>query len=192
MKLSIIFTMLFLFCLNVCVAQRIPSSEDSTLERKVKEASLIVEGEVIGTTCSDKAYIVTFARIKISKVFKGSTLDSIIEIALNGGYCNGYASIISNGLMLGKGREGVFLLVPNNTGNTADKSLASYVVQDGRYGYIGYHHKPEMVANYVATCINITYEDLETELFQRIEKATGQERKVVGQNSFEKEAANKK
>ncbi len=69
--------------------------------------------------------------------------------------------------------------------------MQTYAPYFGQCSFIEYAHGAMMVAHHVGVCYNEVYDDLETDLFQRIERTTGHPRKVLGLNSFEIEAAKK-
>ena len=164
---------------------------DISLKEKVNASSLIIEGKVIKKECfysNDKkgnGSIYTNAKIKVSKLFKGTLKDTVVDIIYKGGGI-AYGNIekvvhVDHGFSAGLGDEGVFLLIPNNLGLLADTSL-SYVLAYGRLGFVQYHPYEFNTAS----CFNIPYGDVEKEVLQEIESITGQKREVLGLNMFEK------
>jgi hypothetical protein len=188
--ISIIFFLVLFFSIDLCIAQSIPSSQDSILETNVKISDLIVEGKVISSRGfkSRKSQIFTSATIRVSKVFKGQISDTLIELVFYGGQYENTVAIVSDGFEISDGEEGIFFLKHNTTFANYRKELLSYEPEGLP---ISYHDWPYMVAHHMATSQGVTYDDLEKDLFQRIESATGQKRKVFSPNMFETEATKK-
>jgi hypothetical protein len=103
-----------------------------------------------------------------------------------GGYYRGGAVIPSVGVNLGRSDEGIFLLSDNKSGNSIAKGMASYVEPSGESGYVLYHARLKLPGNHYVVGRNLVCDDVEKDVFQRIEAATGQKRKVLGPNVFER------
>ena len=82
--------------------------------------------------------------------------------------------------------EGVFFLRDNTTGPKFENGVNSFKAVYGRKSYIEYHDKAHMVAHHVATCVGLSYDDLERDLFTPIETYTKMPRKMLGLNMFER------
>jgi hypothetical protein len=178
----------------VCSAQSdngSPYRTQPTLEEKVTKSDLVIEGLVESVTGfrANKGNIYTSVIIRITKLFKGTVSDSIIEVIVDGGTADSILVMVSHGLILSTGMEGIFLLSPNQTEVKYAKEVKSFIPLYGERSYIGYHPEIYMVAHHVATCKGVTYDDLEKDLFEPIEAVTKTPRKVMGLNMFERKAA---
>ena len=193
---SIFITLFFLSFSSLSYAEVfLSSSNASNIEELVNHADVIVEGQVSEIECFiDKdSVIYTSAKIKISKIFKGANIDSTIELVYLGGHYDGitiaYQNISSHSLSLIKGRDGIFFLKSNKTDPSLRIGMKCYSVINMRGRFIEYYHDH---VNPPAVCFNVSYNDLENELFKSIEMITQTKRKVLGLNTFEIEEAKKK
>jgi hypothetical protein len=180
---------LSLFVFIACAAQETNASKPTSisLEKNVSQADLIVEGHVVSTKVfTDKGNAYTSAIIRITKVFKGNTSDSAIELIYAGGIADSIAVRVTHGLGLSPGMEGVFFLRENKSDAKFVNGMKSFKAVYGRKSYIEYHDQAHMVAHHTATCVGVAYDDLENDLFKPIEATTGISRKVIGPNMFER------
>ncbi|MDB5283552.1 MAG: hypothetical protein JWO06_2627 [Bacteroidota bacterium] len=153
----------------------------------IAKADLVIEGRVISATgfMPDKGRVFTSAIVQITKMFKGTVKDSLVELVYYGGSCDGIILIDARGgFGLSKDMEGIFALLDNKTDNKLAKGLQSYFEPIEYIKYL-----PENIrgpGNHTAYWAGNTYDDLEKEVFQPIEAITRQKRKVFGQNMFER------
>jgi hypothetical protein len=165
-----------------CSAQGTPSAQDTAFETRVAKSDLIIEGVVKSTeTFMDDQHhsIYTSACIMVTKIFKGTVADSLVEFVFMGGYYKGGWDMPSHGVGVGVGDEGLFIL-STNTGPRLVKRLASYITLN-RWNCILYHDRVHgLVAHHFAVGEGgLTFDDIEHDLFQRIESVTGQKKKSV-------------
>jgi hypothetical protein len=193
-KTLLIVKTLFLFFLVVfssfCFSQDNTKDKSGTdyptLDNMVTTSDFIFEGKLLKRDfLIDKdSVIYTSANVRISKIFKGEeSTDSTIEIIYKGGYYAGISipyQISTHGYVLAKGAEGIFFLRANKTGVSLRKDNQSFLLT---YNYI--HYNQYYPSGKRAHNGSIPYDDLEKELFQRIESITGQKRKILGPNMFE-------
>jgi hypothetical protein len=184
--ISIFYGIFFILCINTCFAQK-----TMDLENVIKQSDVIIEAKGVAVKhFRINGAIYTAITVNVLKVFKGNIADTIIEIVYEGGCMmkdtpNGAMAIeqcvtlSDGGFGVSPGSDGILLLHINNTARL-DTNLQSYMM----FEYIKYHHGGEMVAHHIATSRGVTYDDLEIDLFQRIEKATNQPRKTLRRNSF--------
>jgi hypothetical protein len=194
--ISIISGLLFVLCFNTSYSQsdNFQMSGDALLKKVIPASETIVEGHVLSVNpFHTKTGIYTSAIIRVSKLFKGHISDTILEIVFEGGSLDGVDESFSNGAFYTyKNDEGVFFISSNKTGYTRRTDSNSYLPSFGQLSFIAYHAGAAKVANHVATCAGVTYDDLENDLFQRIEALTHTPRKVLGQNMFERSSPKKK
>jgi hypothetical protein len=163
-----------------------------TLEEKVEKSDVIIEGQVINTRGFEnveKTSIYTSATIRISKIFKGSIVDSTIEIVFEGGKLGDKRQILTHAFYIDKGRDGVFFLKANTSSAVLGDKSNSYILPMGTSSYIEYHHDP---VNHPATSPGSSYNDIEKDLFQRIEAITKVPRIIVSASIFDRKAATSK
>jgi len=184
--ISIFSSILFILSINICSAQK-----TSGLESVINQSDVVIEGKgIAGKHFRVNGNIYTAVTVNVSKIFKGAISDTLIEVVYEGGCMmkdtsgGGIAieqcvTVSDGGFGVSPGSDGVLLLHANNTARL-DPKIHSYMM----YDYIKYHHGGEMVAHHVATSRGVTYDDLEKDLFQRIEAATKTPRKVIKLNSF--------
>jgi hypothetical protein len=153
-----------------------PLTKVTLIERCVSKSELIIEVHAI-TSNSFKAQnhnIYTAVIYKVLKTFKGNYTDSIIEVVYEGGSVDGQETMVTDYYEGLSGDEGILFL--NTKSNISfNKNLQAYLPNTG----ITYN---KFSRN--ARCIEIVFDDIEKEIFQPIEAATGQKRKVLNKNMF--------
>lgn len=173
---------------NLIIAQSSGTSPKSKqIHDFISKADVIAEGRVISSTGFELEGkgIYTSAIIKITKLFRGSASDSVIELVYQGGMVNGILDINVGGkLALSKGNEGIFAASENNTGIKLAKGLKSYIKPIEYIMYIDRKYVGD--GNHIASCNGVTYDNLEAEVFEKLEEITGKPRNVFGPNMFEK------
>jgi hypothetical protein len=191
--MRIAFFCLFLFTYIANFAQMLDWYHDKTLpeilKQKISHTDIVIEGAVI----EEKGFydtitghgIYTSALIKVSRVFKGLTSDSLLEVIFIGGKIGDNLQIVTDIETLNKGAEGVFFLINNNTGTRLRKDVKSYFINGTPVRY--YHDHVNRHAN----IYSFFFDDFEKDLYPEIEKVTGTPAKVLGLNIFEQEALKK-
>ena len=177
---------LILYC-NVSVGQQtvvLPSNKNSNEKNPMRRADIVIEGHVISAKCfKTETNIYTSIIVRALKIFKGNGKDSLIEVIEEGGQLDGVDVTVYDGTIEAHlNDEGIFFLDSNKTQISLRTELKSYVFASD---FIGYRFGGARVGNHLATCRGVTYDDIEKDLYQPIETATGQKRKVLGLNSFE-------
>jgi hypothetical protein len=176
MKSSIIINcIIFLATSYFCKAQE--KVDQFSLERKVVNSNYIIEGEVLKREffLDKDSNIYTAAFVRVSRIFKGENIDSIIEIVYVGGYYEGISipyQMTTHSLNLVAGEDGILFLNRNNSKNKKQDSLQSYLTIYGRRGFIHYQGGDQA--------------GLETGIYKDIAALTGQKIKVIGQNTLER------
>jgi hypothetical protein len=181
-----IMTLIYLICNFESYAQIEKSNLGySTLEEKVSNANVIIEGLVLetkGFKDVGSGAIYTSALIRVLKIFKGSPSDTIIELIFIGGRSENDFQVVSHAFHVGKGASGIYFLKFNNTGILLRRGISSYIPSNGPSCFIEYHYDP---FNHPATAYGTYYDNIEKDILQPIKALTGQKRKVMGLNSFE-------
>jgi hypothetical protein len=200
-----VFLALF-FCGSI-YAQHIPQSDriqpftSLTLDDKVNKSDAVVEGRVINETRADGFFldpnsrrVFTSVIIKVSRVFKGDIKDTTIELVIDGGtFPSGQFKGVEESSALGwlsRDEEGIFFLRSNNTNIQSGKSIQSFFYLYAKsimiYG-IGVPPRYPFAHDGAKK-----YDSLDKDLYPAFESITGTKAKVIGLNSFETSAANKK
>jgi hypothetical protein len=152
-----------------------PSDIKTEIQSLVKNSDLVIEAHVLSTKgFKTNSGIYTSATVRILKLFKGTINDSIIEVVSEFGQVDGEGVFPSDGgwFALGPEEEGLLFLNVNTTVNKLKENLPSYVPSHGKASLIRYSGN--------------TAVGLEKGLFADIEAVTGQKRKVLGLNEFER------
>lgn len=131
----------------------------------MKESELIIEGRLISSKSFKIMHhgIYTANTYKVLKVFKGAIVDSLIEVVYEGGQVDGYETIITDGVS-DVITEGVFFF-KDKCQYHYSKDLESYFPPV--YG-IGYYSADNKVR-----CGDVTFDNIEKEIYQPIEALTG-------------------
>ena len=138
---SLLFTLLIylLFQINL-IAQS--ALREASLSKQIKNSSLVVEGEVIAQESfwdAESELIYTANRVKVYKVFKGKSVQTI-EVNTIGGIVGFRALISSTSLKLQKRDVGIFMLSRDNTSISSKNNLKQeryrpYGASQGFYKY---------------------------------------------------------
>jgi len=183
-----------IFYLFVLLLPRICVSQDNTLLLKstvfnkcINDADLVIEGRVLSATGYriSTGQIYTSVIVKITKLFKGSITDSVVELVYYGGVSDSFAVFSSGGFSLSKGMEGIFAMQDNKTVSKLTKGPASYFEPILYVKYIDKKYRGP--GNHPAFWKGLTFDNLEKDLFEPIEAITKTPRKVLGLNMFEQD-----
>ena len=149
-----------------------------SLDEKVSQSNLIVEGRVISKTSfwnSAHTMIFTNNTIKVYKVFKGTLAATKIEVMTLGGNVGPDFVDVSEVLSLRQSQVGLFFCNPNSialkspvTNNTL------YDIYGSDQGFLRYD-----LRNNKATAPFAVYQDIEKSLYPAIEQKTGRGYSVV-------------
>ncbi len=165
-------SVLFLTFLQVSERATAQSLYPVSMEAKISNSSLIVEGRVV----SQKSFwndrhtmIFTANQVEVYKIFKGKTQDASIEVLTVGGTVGLDAIEASDLLVLDKGTVGVFFCTPTTSPLlspvTGNQLLTVYA---SAQGYLSYD-----LAARKASAPFARYSSIENELYRDIVKQTG-------------------
>jgi hypothetical protein len=174
--------LLFLFLTSTAFAQE----EDThmlpiSLEERVQQASLIVEGEVISKKSFwdvNKQNIYTSNVLKVYKVFKGNLQEQRLEVITDGGSVGLDIHVVSSTLNLNNGQQGIFFL--NNQAmitNTPAQGVQSTMPYGSQQGLISYN----ILRNSATDPFN-RYSSIET-VYSSIANHTRTKYRVISQNT---------
>ncbi len=165
----------------VCVfANRIAAQAlyEVPVNEKVLNATLIAEGEVVEQTGfwnEGHTMIYTANRIKVYKVFKGSTTEQFIDIVTSGGVVGNRGVQVSELLELNKGQVGIFFCYPNasNLRSPLNNKLLFdvYASAQGFYNIDTYTGK--------ASAPFVQYNSVINELYPQLQQLVGTSFKVI-------------
>lgn len=136
-----------------------------SLEQRVTNASLIVEGRVIAKRSywnSERTKIETENTIEIYKVFKGAINSVTVSLVTQGGMVGSDMLIVEPSLKLNIGDVGIFTI----TDNRDSTQLKAYATTQGFIKYDEFNHKAGSVFD--------AYDDYSS-VYQQINKITGKE-----------------
>ena len=195
---------IILVCLTLVInsikAQCDYNGHNPSFEEKTRDADVILEGIIISTEGSKMmgtGQIYTSAIIRISKIFKGEVNDTIVELIFKGGRDSTGLQADLGTPIRGVGNEGIFFLQKNNKIHSGVKDILSFthlcstntmITYDANYMYSDNKYQANDGGPYYPRGKGEHYKDLEKELYPKIETLTGQKRKVMGLNGFEKES----
>ncbi|HMT95685.1 MAG TPA: T9SS type A sorting domain-containing protein [Ferruginibacter sp.] len=143
-----------------------------SLAEKVQNSTLIVEGVIESQTSfwnPAHTCIFTSNKVKLSKVFKGSTLAAYIDVLTVGGSVGNDAIEASDLASFQTGETGIFFCFPNsiNLRNPQTNELL-YDIYSSAQGFIRY----DLVSK-IADAPFVSYKNIVTNLYPTLEQATG-------------------
>jgi hypothetical protein len=169
-----------------------------SIEEKTQKSEAVIEGIGISSYWDAgffdaKGHLFSSCLIRVSKVFKGNIKDSVIEIISEGGVVpsgpNKGDQQESIWCIPGEGSQGIFFLRHNTTGIQSGKGYQSFFL---------IHHCSVLRYQKPSKYYPITHnnsqkiDDLDRDLYPLIMSATHTPYKVLGLNSFEMDAAQKR
>ena len=166
--------LLFLIML-LCSNMTIMSQEllvEIPLNEQIFNATQIVEGEVLQSESfwdNNQASIFTRHRVKVTKVFKGSSSNEI-DVITQGGVVGLEAEVVSNALELREGDFGVFMLSEPTRSEFYRSTTNCYMPFSDIQSFYKYSVELDRVAN-----IFKSYSGITQLFYNKIENETGQE-----------------
>ncbi|RAU84363.1 T9SS type A sorting domain-containing protein [Pontibacter arcticus] len=177
---------MLLLLFTMLLAHRVQASEPTqmiplTLEKRVQEADLVLEGEVVSQKSfwdANHANIYTSNIIRVYKLFKGETKAQEVEVITEGGTVGMSKHVFSTALHLSKGQQGVFFLrkdlpVHSTPENGKLLSVRAYGSQQGLVTY--------NLERGTAKDVFSKYKSVD-EVYQQISKKTGKQFRTVSRN----------
>lgn len=151
-----------------------------TLEERITEADMVVEGEVISQQSfwdTQQKNIYTSNIIQVYKSFKGNVVGQQVELITEGGAVGLKKHVLSTSLQLRPGQQGVFFLsrqqlLPQSPGNQHLSTMA----YGSQQGFVKYD-----ISNKKAIGVFERYTSVQ-ELYQHITKQTGQSYRQLSVN----------
>ncbi|MDX5482245.1 MAG: IPT/TIG domain-containing protein [Hymenobacteraceae bacterium] len=180
MQLHLLLLLLTLFLPAVALADDRQHMVPVSLEERIREADMIVEGEVVAQQSFWDARhenIYTSNIIRVYKVFKGSVQAGEVELITEGGTVGLKKHVFSTALELRQGQQGMFFLKKEQQlSRTPNNRLVSARAYASRQGLIRYD-----LARGTAADVFETYNSVQ-EVYQRVSDRTGQEYRTVNRN----------
>lgn len=172
----LLFLLVFLISYNAvsqCALVKLP------LENRINESNLIIEGKVVKKRSfwDDQQHnIFTANEIEVYKSFKGEIKTTKIEILTRGGTVGLEAQEDHPSLQVNIGNVGIFLLTFNkeNVSLNLKPGTSIYQPTAGPQGFIKYDKDAGGARDQF-----FSYENIEVDLYQRIEKVTREKRKIL-------------
>jgi hypothetical protein len=144
-----------------------------SLEQKINQADLVIEGKVVNQTAFlENDQIFTLNEVIVYKLFKGNYTGKYISVVTEGGRYGDRETSCDHCLGFSKGETGVFLANEKPISFGQDRRYTIFLGTEGFYRY--FTLKEQLVA---ATHQEI-YED-RTLLHRKLEKQVGQSHAVI-------------
>jgi hypothetical protein len=178
-------TLLLLFLLLSLLSSQAFASDNQhmvplTLTERVKEANLVVEGEVVSQRSfwdARQQNIYTSNIIRIYKSFKGNTESREVELITEGGTIGLKKHVYSTALHLKPGQQGVFFLQrQQQLQRTPGSQHISTKAYGSQQGFVKYD-----VRRNKASGVFDRYESVQ-QLYQSVAKQTGQQYRTISRN----------
>ena len=149
-----------------------------TLDQKIGNASLIVEGQVIDHRSfwnQQHTIIYTSNTIQVFKLFKGNVISKQVEVITQGGNVGGKALVVSDLLELRNGDVGMFFCSQhqNNLRSPFTNNIL-YDVFSSDQGFLRYN-----LENRHAYAPFAEYADIESTLYRMVKQKTGLAEKII-------------
>lgn len=162
-------TLLAVFFCNTIFAQ---SLYPVSLDEKVQQSTVIVEGKVIKQTPfwnPQHTMIFTSNKIEIYKVFKGNVTPEYIEVMTQGGAIDNLAMGATDLLELEAGHVGVFFCYPNSINLVSPvTNNRLFDVYSSSQGFFNYD-----LQNQKANAPFVRYSNIENEMYSALQAKTG-------------------
>jgi hypothetical protein len=192
MKNSIITMILF-----ALIKQVSATSDTLSLKEKVEGAELVFEGRVIADSSfmASTGFIYTAEFVLISKEFKGYFPSDIMIVLIRGGKANGMIESFADApAYLKNGNEGIFFcnfIDPESFSGIKKKSAYWVSVKRLGDGFIKFFCGDKIPGNWHrARCVDGTFfDDVQKEIYEPIEQATGEKYKQLRPNCLEQNKA---
>lgn len=147
------------------------------LDQKTQRSTLIAEGKVTEQKSfwnDEHTMIYTSNTIEVYKTFKGRVSSSTIEVVTQGGNVGTQLIEVSELLNLHKGQTGIFFCNEAMTNLRSPSRQKLYDVYSSDQGFLRYNYETN-----TASAPFAKYTDIENNLYNLLEKQTGQARSVV-------------
>jgi len=151
-----------------------------SLDEKIEQSTLIVEGKVIESQCyrADNGDIYTANKIELASILKGDYREKFLTITTWGGEIDGKSQTWTHLLTLDKSDYGIFCLEPSRVPFIADDHFPpSFDVYAGVQGFLAFTHNEAKA--WIAYEPFHTYTDIEADLYQYIARKTGEAQTLV-------------
>ncbi|MBD0353284.1 MAG: hypothetical protein ICV65_19240, partial [Flavisolibacter sp.] len=172
MKKMAIGSLLLFLCILLNIHLAAQSLYKVSLEEKVRNAQLIVEGKVTNQYSfwnPEHTMIYTAHTVEVYKLFKGTTEQSTIEVMTEGGSVDGVSIKASDLLSLKKNAIGLFFCFPNRLNLRSPRTKR--VLQDVYSSAQGFYQYD--LATQRANAPFVQYNDIESKLYGEIKSNTG-------------------
>ncbi|AKD02726.1 IPT/TIG domain-containing protein [Pontibacter korlensis] len=151
-----------------------------TLEERVQQAEMVIEGEVVRQESfwdARQENIYTSNIIKVYKLFKGEVQTELVEIVTEGGAIGLKKHVFSTALKLRQGQQGIFFLKRQQlVQRTPGKTALSTRAYGSQQGFVQYD-----VKNRTARGVFENYANVQ-ELYDAVTKKTGKKFRTVTEN----------
>jgi len=149
-----------------------------TLDQKIGNSSLIVEGQVIDQRSfwnQQQTIIYTSNTVQVFKLFKGNVISKQVEVITQGGNVGGKALVVSDVLQLRKGDVGMFFCQQhqNNLRSPFTNNIL-YDVFSSDQGFLRYN-----LENHYAYAPFAEYDDIESILYRMVKQKTGLAENII-------------
>lgn len=173
-KLTGLMILLMLTVMSLSGAKAQCGLKEIKLEERVNSSDLIIEGTVTSSYSlwdNSKQNIYTINTIEVTKVFKGTLSGTSVQVLTEGGIVGDQLELRTNTLELGVGNTGVFTL----TGSKKPLAISNlYEAYASKQGFIAYEKNTKQARGTFDK-----YQKLDGDLYESIEKLTGQQRKEL-------------
>lgn len=181
----------FILLFFSCYSSYSQHSEFPSLEKRIDNSSMIVEGKVVEQETyydSEKDLICTANKVKIYKQFKGEYSKDYFTIITKGGELGDLIQYTSHSFQLQNNDFGIFFL---NKNLYYEHELSTYPDEvfhgHPNYGFLRYAVKKNKI--YTKDVLQ-EYTNIEKQLLQRIEIRVGNQRIIKSSNPIEKQIDN--
>ena len=153
------------------------SLAEISLDKKIENAELIIEGKVIEKRSffnDDHTFIYTSNKIQVYKYFKGNAAAKTINIITEGGVVGDKNLSVSPAVKLDTGNVGLFMVVASTDKFSGVDDVQAYKMYGGVQGFIKYDLKDK-----TAYTPFKKYTDVSTGLYKVITDKTGRSFKTI-------------
>lgn len=159
------------------------------LESRIENAPYIFEGKVSSKETYEKGgSIYTSYLVEVQTIFKGNITSNEVEIIIEGGFTVDKGLVISHELRLEVGNEGIFFCGKSANANPKNSNNRLHLgIYNTPQGFIQKIVEPN--GDITARDYFHSYQELEQEVYQKIENLTKQKRRKIGLNLEEQTLA---
>lgn len=148
-----------------------------SLDEKIEQSTLIVEGKVVESQCyrADNGDIYTANKVELVSILKGDYRERFLTITTWGGEMDGELQTWTHLLTLDKGDYGIFFLESTRVPAIPNGAIPeSFDVYSGVQGFLAFVQNDSRA--WVAYEPFHTYSDIPGEIFEVVDRMTGQSR----------------